>query len=340
MTGSWGWLAMTAIAVTAETIGEEGGQRVDAPAAEATRRRDAEQADVVELLCVYREALELAAAPPPSRVTGFTSLDRLLYRLRPTWGLRYFVTQHVRGRVDVLRRRYCLRLALGEIDDNDREDREALDNFAASLPAPASRVWAALPILAILFVSQVLVATGAEFEDDKQVLSKVASILDLNPAHFNDAIDTLLHGILAVNTDVLGLVVLAVYLVLRPVLPAFRLKRMILGPPGAVSKRQARAPLERRAGELAVHDEEEALVGALGMPTPPESALDLWVKAVLLLFVVDLAVYMAFVPPAEVAGAVVFLIPAVLRGRWLLRQRRGRRVGGIGLTSHMRLSRA
>lgn len=302
--------------------------------ARVARRQDVEQADVTELLCAYREALELAADPPPSRTMRVKALTQLLCWLRPTWGLHRFVVDHVRGRVDTLIRRYCLRLALGETDDNDREELDALKSFASSLPPPRPQWWALLPLFAVLLLSQVLVVLIGEFQEDKKVLSKVVGIVDLNPAHFNEAVDTLLHSDPAVNLDVMIIVTLAIYLVFRPVLPAFRLKRMILSLPDAVNPLQTRAPLAQRAQEIAVHKEEVALFQALRMPTPPESALDLRVKATLLAFWLSVAAYGAFVPPADLAGAAILLMLIGLRAWWLLGQRRHRNIASMHLIAH------
>lgn len=117
---------------------------------------------------------------------------------------------------------------------------------------------------------------------------------------------------------------LSAYIVWRPLLPSFRLKRIILGMLAAIGRRTERSELGARAQGLGVHAEELALFAALGIRPPRESALDLWVKAA------PVGVFAAFaalmlVPPEPAIGlGVFFLLLAVPRFAWLLREVRRR----------------
>lgn len=83
------------------------------------------RADTHDLLCAYRAALDLAADPPASRASRVALLTPVVNLGRPTWGLQRFLVEHIRQRLDALTRRYSLRLALGQDDGDDAQDREA-----------------------------------------------------------------------------------------------------------------------------------------------------------------------------------------------------------------------
>lgn len=311
-------------------------------------RRPVVQADVDDLLCCYRQALELAADPPPSRRTPFKPLTRLLCRLRPQWGLQRMVVEHIRGRIALIDRRYCLRLALGEADSNDAEDREALARFASSLPPPRSRLWVVLPLLSVIAVSQLILALllrnldGVAKDADgkplpQTVIDDLTKAIDLNPTHFSASLNTLLHGNPRISALAIGVLTLSVYLVWRPLLPAFRLKRIIFAMPGAISGRTERSELGAEAKRLAVHDEEVALFRALGMRPPSDTAMDLWVKGALVAILAALAA-LQFMPPAETADAYVLLVLAALRLAWLARVWHGRTLRGDLVTPHVKIA--
>jgi len=316
----------------------------EAPARRANRR-PVVQADVDALLCCYREALELAADPPPSRHTRFGPLTRLLCRTRPTWGLQRMVVEHIRGRIALIDRRYCLRLALGEDDPNDAEDRAALERFKSSLPPPRSRFWIALPVLAVITVSQVLLALLLRSRGDvatdsdgtrlpEKVIEDLTLVADLNPAHFSETLTTLLHGSPKVTALAIGILTLSVYVVWRPLVPAFQLKRVIFAMPRAINTRAARSDLGARAQRLALHDEEVALFAALGMRPPSDTAMDLWVKGALVAILAALGALM-LMPPADAEAGVFFIVIALLRLAWLARAWRGRTLRGDLVTPHV-----
>ncbi len=293
-------------------------------------RRPAVRADVDELLCLYRAALELAADPPPSRHTRLPALTRMLCGVRPTWGLQRLVVEHVRGRIALLDRRYCLRLALGEHDPNDEQDRAALDLFGRSLPPPRSKLWVVAPVLALITVSQLLLALLLRGRSDDEALlpAKIINELstitaDVGPGNFAKTLDTLMHTDPKVTALAIGLLTLSAYLVWRPLLPAFAVKRMIFAMPGSIDGRAARSELGQRAQELGVHRAEVELFAALGMRPPSDRAMDLWVKGAIVAILVALAV-LALLPPALPSIATLLLAIAVLRLVWIVRRWRDR----------------
>jgi len=206
----------------------------------------------------------------------------------------------------------------------------------------------ALPVLGVIAVSQVLlalllrsrdgVATNAEGQRlPEKVLEDLTLVADLNPAHFSQTLDTLLHGSPKVTALAIGILTLSLYIVWRPLLPAFRLKRLIFGWPGAIGTRAARSPLGQRAQRLALHDEEIALFAALGMRPPSDTALDLWVKGALVAILLALAALM-LTPPADVWTAGFFMVLALARLAWLGRAWRRRTLRGDLVTPHVKIA--
>jgi hypothetical protein len=290
------------------------------------------QADVAPLLRTYRSALALAADLPPSRTAKPRWWRAFLTFVRPRWGLNRFMVDHMRARTDQLTRRYCLRLSLGEDDGNDAKDREALEKFANSLPPPRGAVWTALPLLAIVGVSQVLVALVGDIQGERETFDKVAGIVDLNPGHLREAVTALMHASTDVVLDLIGIVALSAYVVLRPFVFGFRLKRMLLSQPGALDGRHKASPLGQAATTLDVHGQETRLFAALGMAPPAESTFDLKVKAIMASFLLAGGIAWTGFHPDIFVGPVVLAL-ALARFAWLGVQRHRRTVRHDALVS-------
>jgi len=303
---------------------------LNAPAVAQPRRPP--QADVFELLRAYREALEIAAELPPSRLTPLRPLTRVVNWLRPSWGVQRFITEHIRHTLQALTRRYYLRLALRQDDGNDAEALEAANRFTASLPDAPSKLRALLPLFAILAVSQVLVTlfgdVGSKTPGEAETFNHLSVITDLNPAHLNDAVGVLLHSSLAVVLDLFAILALSVYIVFRPLVSGFQLKRMILNMPGAIDRGRSASPLGQRAKQVQVREREKALFHALGESPPQESSFDLWVKASLAAFVLAVTAFILIAEPVDDAPGFVILIAVFLRLGWLALERYRRQRAG------------
>jgi hypothetical protein len=292
------------------------------------------QADVIPLLQSYRSALALAGDLPPSRTARPEWWRDLLTLLRPRWGLHRFLVDHMRARTDQLNRRYCLRLSLGEDDGNDANDREALDKFTSSLPPARGAIRMALPLLAIVVVSQLLVAWVGDLEGERETFEKIAGVADLSPSHLREAASALTDASLVVVIDLIGVITLSAYVVLRPFLFGHRLKRMLLAQPGALDGRAAASPLAHAAMALDVHGKEARLFEALGMAPPAESSFDLKVKASIALFAAAGGLYVATIGPHDdIWLGVLIMLLALARGVWLGVQRHRRTVRHDALVS-------
>jgi hypothetical protein len=290
------------------------------------------RADVLPLLQSYRSALALAGDLPPSRTARPKWWRDVLTLLRPRWGLHRFLVDHMRARTDQLNRRYCLRLSLGEDDGDDARDREALEKFASSLPPARGAIWTALPLLAIVVVSQLLVAWVGDLEGEEETFEQIAGIVDLSPARLREAASALTEASWEVLIDLVGIVTLSTYVVLRPFVFGLRLKRMLLSQPGALSGRHERSPLGQVAMALDVHGQESRLFAALGMAPPAESTFDLKVKATMALFVLALGIAWFGLHPDKLVGP-IFLAIALARFAWLGVQLRRRTVRHDALVS-------
>ena len=159
----------------------------------------------------------------------------------------------------------------------------------------------------------------------QKVLADLTSVVDLNPGNLTETVNTLLTSSPKVTALVVGLLVFSVYLVWRPLLPAFRLMRIILSMPGATGRRSGDCPLGRSAQRLSVRDAEVRLFAAFDERPPNDPELDLWLKLALVTILAALAVLM-FAPPGSlpISGSVLAALAAV-RLAFVLRAARSRR---------------
>jgi hypothetical protein len=130
----------------------------DSRALEGPSQRRAARVEMVDLLGAYSSVLDLVA--------GHAVFDpregRRFARMKPAIGVESYVIRHVRANADRFIRRYRLRQALCQDDEYDERDREALDNFSASLGPVNSRFWLLLPYLISLAVVQILISAGGK----------------------------------------------------------------------------------------------------------------------------------------------------------------------------------
>jgi hypothetical protein len=285
------------------------------------------QADTHDLLTAYCCVLDLVhdhdgtALRPPG----------LLGRIKLTIGLESYVIEHVRTNVDGFLRRYRARLAMGQDDGNDPKDRDTLNDFAASLPPPRSRLWVLLPYLAALAVTQVAISVIGH-RASISVMHDLVGLASLNPQGISTSADHLIRQ--DQHVKVFGVMLIgsaALWLSFRPLMWGFRVKRILLNDPRALRRREKNCELANTGRRLDIRRREEDLCARLGMPAPADSRLDLWIKSTILVtpLIVGVAAVAAAIgdhrsrlTDAILAG--LFLVLVALRLAWLARCARER----------------
>lgn len=332
---------------------------------------------LLRLLEAYSWLLALPATLPPlvpvrARHRGPGPLRRLLVLPRPRWFVTFFVVRHVDRVLQALASAHRQRRALGLASPADRRDLEAVEDFRAALP-PLRRTAHTTALLAVAVVfGRVLVEAladlpalaaridvpsssggpGALVRQTERVARELGSVFErilglapnlMSVGDLAGTLDDVLRRpqLLVVVAAVIAAVA---YVVLRPIVPAFRLKRLLfnLGPEGRglLGTTTARWHVQRAAG---VYDLESAAFAAVGARRPPEIPLDLVVGALPVLVVLAVPLSLPLVLEPEVAGNVIgdalaegpVLLPLLvlacfLRLGWLARAHRRRREGSPG----------
>ena len=208
------------------------------------------RSDLCRLLHAYEETLAAARRLPLVVMMPFEPrYPRLLHWVgapRPRFIVRAMLRRHIRRTLEALLRHYRARSALGVAADRELHDRQAVELYLESLPPPASRVrLAVIGGIALTLGSRVVVAAANFFSSGilslplagrdeelptrmKHLADKLAAVLTLTDQSIGDAINALVSSKPA-DLFFLAVALLAVaYAVCRPLVPAFRLKRMLL----------------------------------------------------------------------------------------------------------------
>ena len=310
---------------------------------------------VCELLEVYQKVLDAISDLPLVPMVLWRHGGRLHYLPRPRWLLRYFVVRHVGRMLASLSRRYSARAALGWGADAEQQDREAVREFEQSLPPTRQNTYFVLLIVAVVVlyrpiinrvVPMVINSTEARVgssELRQQVLDtveKVAAALTANFTSVNQALNALLSGgLLQLSIVALG-VALSLYAVLRPFVPAFRLKRMLFNlapePEGGHRSAVAGWSVSQATG---LYEREREVFRELGGRPPREFPFDLVVLALLMalpLAFIGLWAQVGVIGPRWtdrvlfLSLALEVLIPTLVRLGWLFRTWQRRQLGRSG----------
>jgi hypothetical protein len=157
----------------------------------------AERLDVVPLLKSYRSALKLARRPPQSLAVP-PWLWKVLRRFRPSWGSHYCATRFVRKRTAAVERALAARCSVGEGDENDKAEADALKQFQGSLTPPPPRLVIVLAFIAAILLSQggvnLLFSSADSFiGEHREKVSNALAGLNLSPdvKSLSDVIDAL-----------------------------------------------------------------------------------------------------------------------------------------------------
>jgi hypothetical protein len=282
-----------------------------------------QRVDIDRLLCAYHAVLGLALDPPVSvkAVGGDRRVSQLtthaLMKVRPTFAHSTFLVRHIRGNLQVIGRAYSRRLATGQLDENGRQELVRIQRFEDSLPpAPPRFVALSLLILTVLLAQTVLslMTSWVELNPFGAQLTRLASA-DASSAY--DLAGALLHaggGQLWVFVMSLSL---AGYVVLRGPISGFRMARMLLNAPRALTRRNRSSPLAVRAQHWDVYNQEQALFASLRNGQPRAPAIDLLVKALFVAGFWFYGVYVLRTGGADVPSLIVLGL-AALRFLWLL----------------------
>lgn len=259
--------------------------------------------EVRQLLLAYEIALDTADSLPrlvriasrPGRWTVFEPLRRLP---RPTVGTASMVTYHIQRSTATLIRRYARIAATRGLTEEDERASGLVKDFRESLPEVRWKVIVPTVLIATFIAVQVVLGMvtrittglvkflGSAEPSGKQVDRLAESLLrSLSVAPSVDSLSDLFDQFgKADPAELLALaatIITAGYLVLRPLSPAFRVKRIVfnLAATGHVvlGRTTTTWNVPRSVG---LYQLERALFARLGARPPHEIDLDLWVSAV------------------------------------------------------------
>jgi hypothetical protein len=309
---------------------------------------------VRELLLAYQGVLGAVDDLPAVPLVLWTHADRglparLRYLPRPKWLLRLFVVRHLDASLALLARRYSAGAALGSLSETDLRDREAVKEFRQSLPPVRQVLYLVLLVVAVLAVARplpVLLATyvrraslGGRLDSWQATIEQLGQGFSTDAGSLDKALNALFKGGPGQTAAVLFMLALAAYLVLRPFVPAFRLKRMLLNL-SADRRRPWPSATSRWSVSQAtgIYEQERQVFTGLGVRRPREIPFDLLVPALAML--VPLAIAVSGFNEAITGSTAVdrwlsgvfgtlFLIIVVARLGWLSRMWR-LRLGRFG----------
>lgn len=308
---------------------------------------------VYELLWTYQEVLDAVGELPLMPMVLWRRTGRLHYLPRPRWLLRYFMLRHVVRVLSGLDRRYSARAALGLAADTEQQDREAVREFRQSLPPIRQNIYLILLVVATVVLGRPIIdkvitvafdwTQASRLGDSelhrqtRQIVEALGESVSVDFTSANRAIDALLSGgLIPVALVTLGLV-LSLYVVLRPFVPSFRLKRMLLNlAPESEGQHRSVTAGWSVSHATGIYERERLVFEELGGRPPVESPFDLIVPALVMLLPMawgGLALGLGVADPRGqwrvffFASTAFMLIPALSRLGWLYQAWRRRRSG-------------
>jgi len=273
----------------------------------------------MELLGRYRAARDRAqsegyvvAADVPDPILAFRDGRRTMHGLRPF--VLYALDDHIARRVAALRRRLHDRAVVtGTVDD---QLLSACDHLERSLrPVPYRRLLAlliiAVPAVALGLISllrgeeSVRSSLLEQLDDASRLVSNLAEqLLTLDVTDIPTVLDQIAARPPKTIAFVVLIVLLAIYLTLRPLVSSFRVKRALLC--GEVEH-------DLRIDARGAYRLETRVLG----PTARETPLDLYVQALPMLLPLYIGLYIigsalvgGVTPPQLVAGLLASAPPA------------------------------
>ena len=241
---------------------------------------------VSELLRVYQAVLDAIDALPPIVTARFgISPMRALY---PRWPLRYFATRHIERTLEALVRRHHARTALGLADEQEQGDREAVEEFQQSLPAQKHRLYLTLIALATVLIGwrvarltlkALLVGTTEGQARSQAIIDKIGQSLELKASSASSMLEVMINsGLQAMMLTTVGLS-LSLYVILRPMVPAFNIKRLLFDlSPRIQEFRKSTSLRWSKQLTTGAYYQEAQVFGRLGAKRPREFPFDLVVS--------------------------------------------------------------
>lgn len=275
---------------------------------------------------------------------------------RPRWFLRYFMIIHIHSVLGAMDRRYSSRVALGLASQSDSQDRRAIQEFRQSLPSVRTKALVTALLVLTILLSQPLLETAAgtlsALIDGAHAVSDVSSevssdvptpaarpaLVAVTPetrklleklkgdASSNLSADSIADALTAVTRArlrdlllVLVGLVLALYVILRPIMSGFRLKRMMFNLYPDFNRYRTRVPARWSAQRSSgVYRLEADVFKELGAPPAREIPLDLIVSAVGVLLVLWVVVASLSDLSLLTPYAALLLAFVGVRAHWLL----------------------
>jgi hypothetical protein len=283
---------------------------------------------------------------------------------RPRWFLRYFVVVHIHSVLGALDRRYSSRSALGLASEADDHDRRAIQEFRQGLPPVNTKALLTALLVAVVLLSQPLLEAFAEVLStlgsgakvmvtvstevssearDRGVRAPAVATVgpgtrrlleelkggvssSISGTSIADAMATLTKAGMRDLLLVLVGLVLALYVLLRPITSGFRLKRMLFNLHPDFDQYRRRVPARWHASRSSgVYRLESALFDELGGPPHREVPVDLIVSAIGLIpllwvmgVVVEIGASTPGLGPIALECVALFIALVAARARWLL----------------------
>ncbi|MEV3903199.1 RDD family protein [Mycobacterium sp. NPDC050551] len=306
-----------------------------------------------ELLGAYGRALDAADALPPfvriaARPRRWTALDGWRRLPRPTFGVSTMLVHHVHRSTDTLGRRYDRLAATRGLNEDEQRAGDLVKAFHASLPTVRWKAIIAVAVIAVFVVAQVVlplvagaIASSVEkMSADTTDLSKVEALLRrviplMSSVPSAESVVSSSTEFRAAGVEefvvLLAILAIAVYIVVRPLMSAFRIKRILLnlGTAADVSLERTTTSWNVSRGD-GVYRLEAELFSRLGARAPHEVAVDLWLSTVtvaVLAWAMRPNYFLFSETRAAFVGIIAFGAALVgLRAAWLLRTARLRRL--------------
>jgi hypothetical protein len=310
-------------------------------------------ATVRPLLVAYADTLHVLDGLPlvPMVATRWHWLSRpdAPIRLpRASWMLRSLTLWHIDRVLAGLEQALRRRSAIGTAQTGEAETLSAVTAFRASLPSRSRALRLGVLVVAALLLGRLIAALLPHLGRSPsfhatgpldQLFDSTLGTLQLSAGSIGSAVDTLFQASPAALAAAALLLSVSLYLLLRPVASAFRLKRLLLNLyPDAESRRSdtpASWSVSRSAGAYCLEQQTFTALGARGPSEPPLDLLVALPLPLLALAACAVAIGAQASEPhalvnAPLVGAVALIVygaPAVFRLAWLAAAWRARRGG-------------